>query len=468
MFGGSGHGASTVRPTKSQPCNWGFGRPSRILKLSCAFGSKGLKQIDFSQLALLNGRTEQSLASIPPTLAALSLTSRRETTHHLRDGEVVLYLRPGSAVWQVRYKLFDRRWHCVTTRQRQLEWAKRVVGEIYDRTRFREEEGLPQQTKRFDVIARECIKTLERDIEQGIRRETNRDYIRAMNNYLIPYFGKFMLANITIDRVRHYEQWRNEKMGRVPISSTLANHASAFSRILDFAIEQGWLSDRVAIPRLNRKGRRGSARPGFSREELVKLMEFLPEWSRAGERKNHTEMRLLLRDYVEALLGTGCRSGRESMAMQWRHLEWYVDNKTNLRYLRIWVSGKTGGRWLIAKHWAIAVFERLAVRQGMGENLDQAIAAKSEAWVFATSAGVRPNSLHTSFELLLADANMRVDPITGRNRSLYSLRHSYATMSLMDGQMDMHTLAKQMGTSIGMLEQHYSKMTATMAADRLA
>jgi integrase len=41
-------------------------------------------------------------------------------------------------------------------------------------------------------------------------------------------------------------------------------------------------------------------------------------------------------------------------------------------------------------------------------------------------------------------------------------------MSLMDGQVDMHTLAKQMGTTIGMLEQHYNKMTATMAADRLA
>jgi len=32
----------------------------------------------------------------------------------------------------------------------------------------------------------------------------------------------------------------------------------------------------------------------------------------------------------------------------------------------------------------------------------------------------------------------------------------------------MHTLARQMGTSIGVLEQHYSKMTATVAADRLA
>jgi integrase len=76
--------------------------------------------------------------------------------------------------------------------------------------------------------------------------------------------------------------------------------------------------------------------------------------------------------------------------------------------------------------------------------------------------------LHTSFELLLKDSAMRVDPITGKNRSLYSLRHCYATLALMDGQMDMHTVAKQMGTSVGMLEQHYSKMTATMAAERLA
>jgi integrase len=108
------------------------------------------------------------------------------------------------------------------------------------------------------------------------------------------------------------------------------------------------------------------------------------------------------------------------------------------------------------------------VRQGIGENLYQAIEAKSETWVFATNAGVKPTSFHTSFKLLLADAGMRVDPTTGRNRSLYSLRHTYATMALMDGQMDMHTVAKQMGMSIGMLEQHYSKLTATMAAERLA
>jgi integrase len=427
-----------------------------------------LKQIDFLLLAAQLQSSGQAPAVMPPSLVRLNITARKETTHHMRDGEVVLYQRSDSKVWQVRYKLSDRQWHCVSTRHRRLDWAMRVAGEMYDRARFREEEGLPQKTRRFDAIARECCKALEQEIERGIRRETNKDYIRTINKYLVPFFGKFMLTNITTEKVRAYEQWRNEQMGRGPISSTLATQASAYSRVLDFAIEQGWLSDKVAIPRLNRKGKKGSARSGFSREELAKLMAFLPEWSRGGERKNHREMRLLLRDYVEVLLGTGCRSGRESMAMQWRHLEWHVDAKTAQRYLRIWVSGKTGGRWLIAKNWLIEVFTRLAVRQGIGANLDQAIEARSEAWVFATSGGMRPNSLHTSFELLLADADMRVDSTTGKNRSLYSLRHSYATMSLMDGQMDMHTLAKQMGTSIGMLEQHYSKMTATMAADRLA
>ena len=429
-----------------------------------------LKQIDFYTLAehlLHNGQVQQPqpLAE-PPGLRGLRITARKETTHHLRDGEVVLYLRPDSRVWQVRYKLFDRKWHCATTKQRRLDWAMRVAGEMYDRARFREEEGLPQKTKRFDAIARECVKALELEMERGIRQQTNRDYIRAINNYLSPFFGKFMLGNITSEKVREYEQWRNQKMGRVPISSTLANHSSAYNRIIEYAVEQGWLSSKQSIPRLSRKGKKGSARPGFSKEELTQLLDYLPKWTELVARKNHAEMRLLVWDYVEILLATGIRSGTESMSMRWRNLEWH--EKDGVRYLRVWVSGKTGGRWLIAKHRAIAVFERLARRQGLGESLDAALQAKSDGWVFVTSNGVKPKSFHTSFEMLLKDAGLRVDPITGKNRSLYSLRHCYATMSLMDGQMDMHTLAKQMGTSIGMLEQHYSKMTATMAAKRLA
>jgi integrase len=51
----------------------------------------------------------------------------------------------------------------------------------------------------------------------------------------------------------------------------------------------------------------------------------------------------------------------------------------------------------------------------------------------------------------------------GRGRSLHSLGHTYATFALRDGR-DIHKLALQMGTSVKMLEQFYSKLSPRMNA----
>ena len=56
---------------------------------------------------------------------------------------------------------------------------------------------------------------------------------------------------------------------------------------------------------------------------------------------------------------------------------------------------------------------------------------------------------------------------TGRGQGQRSVRHTYATLALVSGEVDIHTLSRQMGTSVAMLELHYSKLTATMAAKRL-
>ena len=51
-------------------------------------------------------------------------------------------------------------------------------------------------------------------------------------------------------------------------------------------------------------------------------------------------------------------------------------------------------------------------------------------------------------------------------RTLYSLRHTYATFALLDG-MEIHTLAKQLGNSAAMIERHYSKLTPMLVAGKL-
>ena len=55
----------------------------------------------------------------------------------------------------------------------------------------------------------------------------------------------------------------------------------------------------------------------------------------------------------------------------------------------------------------------------------------------------------------------------GQNRTLYSLRHTYATLELLAGT-DIHTLAKQMGTSVKMIEQHYGHLQPAQKADVIA
>ena len=67
----------------------------------------------------------------------------------------------------------------------------------------------------------------------------------------------------------------------------------------------------------------------------------------------------------------------------------------------------------------------------------------------------------------MRDAGLLVDGAE-KTRTLYSLRHTYATQALLARRTDIHTLSKQMGNSAAMIERHYSKLTATMAADRLA
>ena len=49
-----------------------------------------------------------------------------------------------------------------------------------------------------------------------------------------------------------------------------------------------------------------------------------------------------------------------------------------------------------------------------------------------------------------------------------TLLKTNATQALLANRTDIHTLARQMGNNAAMIERHYSKLSATMATDRLA
>jgi integrase len=419
-------------------------------------------QLSYPTQALALHSQPQPTASFQTTFNGLATAAAR--LHTLRDGELVLYKRQHSRVWQCRYKLFANEWHRQTTKRTVLADAVRVASEMYDEARFRERMGLAPARKSFSQIAALAVEEMRRDLAAGTGKKIYDDYIQVIERYLVPFFGDRQLQTLKHKDIAEFEVWRNEKMGKRPKSSTLMTYASAFTRVCKTATERGWLSERVVLPQMSRKGEKGSVRPAFSAEEIVALRAAMTSWQKAGRTDTDNDYRQLVCDYVEFLLLTGARHGTEAMGVCWQHCEWY--SADGVKYLRIWVDGKTGGRWLIAKHELAAVLFRLHSRQRdiAGKPFD-GVLGRHKGWLFRTEDGRRPYSFNGLFRRLLRHCELLANS-AGQTRTLYSLRHTYATNELLGGT-DIHTLAKQMGTSVAMLERHYSKLSPTLAAGML-
>lgn len=386
---------------------------------------------------------------------------------HLRDGEVIVYRRPNTPVWQCRFKRQDGTWHRQTTKQASIEHAVRVACEMYDEARFRQRLGLAQKCPDFTEIAHATLYELRRDLDAGIGKSVYYTYITCIEKYFLPYFQDKRIEEITHTDVREFEVWRNRQMMKVPKASTLNNFASAWSKIQEVAVNKGWISEKVAIPKLSTRGLKSQPRAAFNREEIEKLFAYMEKWAKEGRLEVEREIRPLVRDYVEMLLLTGMRHGTEALGIHWNNIEWHTDK--GVRYLRIWVSGKTGGRWLIAKHRAIDVLKRLHSRQKAVYDIpfEKLFETRAPQKIFVLPDGHQPQRIDGTFKKLLRDSGFLKNG-DGQARTLYSLRHTYATFELLENKTDIHTLSKQMGNSAAMIERYYSKLTATMAADKLA
>ena len=72
------------------------------------------------------------------------------------------------------------------------------------------------------------------------------------------------------------------------------------------------------------------------------------------------------------------------------------------------------------------------------------------------------------FARFLERSELLVDAATGKHRTLYSLRHMYATFALTYNRMSVYTLAKHMGTSVAMIERFYGHVILRNKASEIA
>ncbi len=400
-------------------------------------------------------------------MANIAVTLVNESLAHARNGEVVLYKRGDSTRWQARFKLKDLKWRRLATKHTNIQYAAETACEAYDRARFLFAANIPIASKRFDVIARVTVDELQGQVTAGHGKVVYNDYVAVIKKYLIPFFGSYNLNTIGYEELKRFDTWRRKEMGRQPVLSTITTHNSAMNRVYHTAVERGWIA-QAQVPKLKNTGIKGVAREAFSLSEYKSLTSYMPHWIDGGHTAKTAQMRRLLRDYVLILANTGIRHGTEALGLCWRDIAWITKNGE--RYLQLTVSGKTGKRTSIANHNTQDYLHRIQERRSNIAHLsfDNLLKKKLNEPVFLLEDGTATKSLAGTFRNLMRDSGLDKDRVVKEKRTLYSLRHTYAHFALLTDKMDVYTLARQMGTSVKMIEQHYGHLNPAMKADVIA
>jgi integrase len=422
------------------------------------------------------------------------MSAKLETTHIITEGELVLYRRERSSIWQCRYKVGGV-WQRASTKERKLKEAKEVAKELRLTAEIRRRDNLPVITRKFRDVAKLAVQRMEQKNKVGDGKVSYKDYIRIINDYLIPILGNRLITNIDSVALDYLDAERIRLMQRAPSNSTLLSQNAALNLVFDEGVLRNFLND-LNRPKLEAKGKKSKRHPAFTLKEIQAVLHNFEAWIDRARNAHSKEMRQLMCDYSEMLIDTGARPGKELMNLKWKQIKFTLNPKqvrTGQRYVdgddsdeeviltdlnrgvELTVSGKTGTREIVGRQPTVKVLERIArrvygVRNNIIDPFKGVVTPNNDDYVLRTKEKKQDvsSAFQHMFERYLDEHNLLFDPKTEQNRVFYSFRHTYATLALTHDKVPIHTLAKQMGTSVLMIERHYSHLKVIEAAEQLS
>lgn len=383
-------------------------------------------------------------------------------TVHIHEGQATLYKRLGTPHWQLRYKA-NGKWARATTKQTKLADAKREAMEIIVRARVLEKEGLLVTSKRVTTVAKLAIRRMEDELDNNIGKVTYKRYIQAINGYVIPLLGKHNIDKIDYKTLAVFNQERKLRMNQnrtVPIdpSQTVINtHNVALNRVFDEALIRGFMT-KSQVPHLENKGVSSDRRPSFTANEYIKIYTNFETWTKTARKGNETLLRNVLANYILILANTGIRAGTEAMNLKWQHIA--IEDVKGQKMLTLYVNGKTNPRKIYVPASVAKYLNRIKEQYEDIKDLTffELIDKKLNKYVFRIDDKDATTKLGKVFSRYLTSIDLLIDKETEQARTLYSLRHFYATKMLIKGEVSSEWLAEHMGTSPTMIKKHYGHL----------
>ncbi len=383
-----------------------------------------------------------------------------------RDGAIYLYRRSDYAkpTWFIRLKIPGAKGYVWKTSKTTDEHAAyKVADDLYNKSLVKVLSGGKLGSKRISDGLKAYIRRYEPE-----QSRLSIKYKILLAERLIPIFQGKTFEDLDTALISKMVTELNRQSVKEKLSANTIKRVFAdFKQFLNWFVEEGYLPKVPAFPKIASDQ---SRRPHFDVADYRKLTRYLREHLKDSH-KSVLRDRTLLVNYVLILANTGIRVG-EARTLKWRDLRplQSVEDPTVIN-LALTVKGKTGMREVVAgKADVKGYFGRiLELRKLDLENPKSDIyelnEVPPESYVFCGINGKPIASFKKSFATLLTEAKVLKDSY-GQRRSIYSLRHTYATARLQEG-VNQYILAKNMGTSVAMLEAFYGHTSNVTSVDEL-
>ena len=378
-----------------------------------------------------------------------------------RDGHVVLYKRPNlkNPKWQCRISVPNTTGYVRRTTGHSDEFeARRFAEDLYEELRTQVRGGGGLRKPKFESV---FAQFKERYRSEAASERRYNEVIATIALYGLPFFKGKALDSINNAVMQEFMDWRRKNSKRTPASrATVNKDLGSLKAFFKWAIRNGFIDRSIEFDKPSVKQNR---RPHFDAKDWAKLTRFLREWvkqGRTGKGGGKVRERILLTNYVLILANTGIRVG-EARKLRWRDIALDKDGAGS-PIVVLTVKGKTGEREVIARDFAVkGYFDHIRVSRQ--EEIGRAV--KQDEFVFCSRLGRPIGSFKKGFQNLVSKAAVEYD-LYGERRTIYSLRHTYATFRLREGTHHFH-LAQNMGTSVKMLEEFYGHVRSRDVAEEL-
>ena len=390
------------------------------------------------------------------------------TAHTMFDGKLQVYRRADGRVWQCAARVGGQRFR-ESTKEEDLDRAKDFAEEWYL--------DLRGKTRRGEIIKKE--RSFAEAAEQYLREvrvlaTTTRSpkYVEMvelrLKVHILPFMGDKALTEINRGLVQAYRVKRSETyiaktaraateerpavQGRPPARSTMTQEIVIIRQVLKFAEGLGWIPfvPSLAQPYMT-QGKKGR-RAWFSPEEYKQLYGATRKRIKDGKRPGYKSHYEDMHDFVLFMANTGLRPD-EAARLEFRDVTIEDDDATGKTLLVIDVRGKTGVGYCKSMPGAVEPFQRLKARRAKELNQLAPAGAPPRDAPDPLEKVFRKFKRHL-FNQILEEEGLKHDR-DGRQRTAYSLRHTYISMRLMEGA-NIHQIANNCRTSVKMIEEIYA------------